>query len=196
MTLPQRRGQIVREAMDLFARHGFAGTTTQKIAQRAGVSEALLFRIFRNKRSLYSAIIDLKISETGEDLFPHEAAARNDDQAVFNTIATVMLASMERDPSFMRLMLYSGLERHQLAEMVYEARVVKLFSFLEGYIRKRIRQKAFRPVRADVVARTFVGMSVYHMLNSKIFGYQASRHLDIEQVAESFVDLTLQGLKR
>jgi len=35
MTLQQRREQIVRDAMALFARHGFAGTTTQEIARHA-----------------------------------------------------------------------------------------------------------------------------------------------------------------
>jgi AcrR family transcriptional regulator len=196
MTLHDRREQIVREAMALFARHGFAGTTTQEIARRAGISEALLFRVFKDKKSLYSAIIDHKIAETGEELFPHEAASRERDEEVFGTIAGVLMRAMERDPSFVRLLLYSGLERHQLAEMFYEARIAKLFSFLERYIRRRIRRKAFRPVRADLIARAFVGMVSNHMLNREILECGRNIRVNGREAVNAFVDLTLRGLRR
>jgi AcrR family transcriptional regulator len=196
MTLQQRRDQIVRDAMTLFARHGFAGTTTQEIARRAGISEALLFRVFKDKKSLYSAIIDQKIAETEEDLFPRQAALEERDEEVFGTIAGVLMRAMERDPSFVRLLLYSGLEQHQLAEMFYEARIAKLFSFLERYIKKRIRRKAFRPVRADLIARAFVGMVTNHMLNHEILGCGRSIQVDGREAVSAFVDLTLRGLLR
>jgi AcrR family transcriptional regulator len=41
-----RRKAIVAAAVPLFARNGFAGTTTRELAAAAGVSEALLFRHF------------------------------------------------------------------------------------------------------------------------------------------------------
>jgi AcrR family transcriptional regulator len=52
-----RRDAIVAAAIPLFARKGFAGTTTRAIAQAAGVSEALVFKHFANKTALYDAII-------------------------------------------------------------------------------------------------------------------------------------------
>lgn len=53
----ERRERIVEAAMPLFARKGFAGTTTKEIARAAGVSEALLFQHFPSKSALYQAII-------------------------------------------------------------------------------------------------------------------------------------------
>lgn len=43
--------------MPLFARRGFAGTTTREIARQAGVSEALLFQHFPSKAALYQEIL-------------------------------------------------------------------------------------------------------------------------------------------
>ena len=59
MRLPaeERRVGIVEAAKPLFARHGFAGTTTRRIAQAAGVSEALLFQHFPSKAALYREIL-------------------------------------------------------------------------------------------------------------------------------------------
>src|SRR5713226_8711821 len=53
-----RRRGIVEAAVPLFARKGFAGTTTKEIAEAAEVSEALLFKHFPTKAALYGAIQD------------------------------------------------------------------------------------------------------------------------------------------
>ncbi|MFO1056228.1 MAG: helix-turn-helix domain-containing protein [Dongiaceae bacterium] len=53
----ERRRAIVEAAMPLFARRGFARTTTKEIAEAAGVSEALLFKHFATKAALYGEIL-------------------------------------------------------------------------------------------------------------------------------------------
>ncbi|HEV8679483.1 MAG TPA: helix-turn-helix domain-containing protein [Stellaceae bacterium] len=55
----ERRKAIVRAAVPLFARKGFAGTTTRELAEAAGISEALLFRHFPSKQLLYREILRL-----------------------------------------------------------------------------------------------------------------------------------------
>jgi TetR/AcrR family transcriptional regulator, transcriptional repressor of aconitase len=55
----ERRKAIVLAAVPLFARNGFAGTTTRELAAAAGVSEALLFKHFPSKQSLYREILAL-----------------------------------------------------------------------------------------------------------------------------------------
>ena len=53
----ERRQAIVDAAVPLFARKGFAGTTTRELAEAAGISEALLFRHFPSKQLLYREIL-------------------------------------------------------------------------------------------------------------------------------------------
>jgi len=55
----ERRKAIVTAAIPLFARKGFAGTTTRELAETAGISEALLFRHFPSKQLLYREILQL-----------------------------------------------------------------------------------------------------------------------------------------
>jgi AcrR family transcriptional regulator len=55
----ERRKAIVAAAVPLFARKGFAGTTTKELAEVAGISEALLFRHFPSKKHLYDEILRL-----------------------------------------------------------------------------------------------------------------------------------------
>jgi len=56
LSAEQRREAIVRAALPLFARKGFANTTTRELADAAGVSEALLYKHFPSKEFLYAEI--------------------------------------------------------------------------------------------------------------------------------------------
>jgi len=53
-----RKEAIVEAVQDVFAEKGFDGTTTRELAQAAGVSEALLYKHFPSKESLYAAMLD------------------------------------------------------------------------------------------------------------------------------------------
>lgn len=57
MPAADRREKIIEGAAFAFAEHGFAAATTQIIAQRAGISEALLYRHFPSKTALYRAVL-------------------------------------------------------------------------------------------------------------------------------------------
>ena len=52
-----RRPAIAEAAIPVFARHGFAGATTKKLAEAAGVSEALLYKYFPSKEAIYQEIV-------------------------------------------------------------------------------------------------------------------------------------------
>ncbi len=52
-----RKERIMREALVLFAEIGYADTSTKAIAQRAAVSEALIFKHFGNKDNLLFHLI-------------------------------------------------------------------------------------------------------------------------------------------
>jgi AcrR family transcriptional regulator len=55
----ERHKAIVAAALPLFAKNGFAGTTTRELAEAADISEALLFKHFPSKKDLYAEILQL-----------------------------------------------------------------------------------------------------------------------------------------
>src|SRR6202008_2241570 len=56
MTAKDRKVAIVKAALPLFARKGFAETTTRELARAAGVSEPLLYKHFPGKEALSTEI--------------------------------------------------------------------------------------------------------------------------------------------
>ena len=131
-----RRKAIVSAAVPLFARNGFAGTTTRELAAAAGVSEALLFRHFPSKQSLYREILALGCEGDPalERLATLPATTATAVHIVRFMVRRFVLGSecerREADLK-MRLMLHSYLEDGDYARELFAAvapRVVPLFT--------------------------------------------------------------------
>ena len=57
------RENIINSAVSLFATQGFHAASTRSIAQKAGVSEGLIFRHFKNKEGLLEKILEITIEK-------------------------------------------------------------------------------------------------------------------------------------
>jgi len=213
MVAEERRLQIVKVAMRLFSERGFRGTTTKEIAHAAGVSEAIIFRHFATKEELYAAIIDSK-SGAGLGASPPadgsscpvidtiracvgDAMERRDDREVFRRIALTMMEHHQNDHEFLRLLLYSALEGHQLAQIFWDTNVRVLYEFLGGYIRGRQREGAFRDVDPFLVVRAFNGTVIHHSLNNILWERDAARRIvnvPAEEAAREFTEILLRGV--
>jgi AcrR family transcriptional regulator len=53
----ERRESAIRAAVTEFGARGFAGTSTRSIAERVGVSEPYLFKLFGTKKNLFLAAV-------------------------------------------------------------------------------------------------------------------------------------------
>lgn len=211
----ERRGQIVAVAMRLFSERGFRGTTTKEIAHAAGVSEAIIFRHFATKEDLYTAIIDHKScaglgagfgeGEAGDahSMADHirclinEAMERSDDRAVFEGLALAMMEHHEADPQFLRLLLYSALEGHQLAQIFWDRNVRVMYELLGSYIRRRQKEGALRDADPFVVVRALTGSVIHHSLNNTLWDKDPARrilNISNEEAARAFTDVVLHGV--
>jgi AcrR family transcriptional regulator len=198
MSGEDRRLQILRLAMRLFSQRGFRGTTTKEIALAAGVSEAMVFRHFATKEELYSAILDHKacLHESMDPLqVVAEAVAARDDHAVFEGLALDALNQHDCDPEFHRLLLYSALEEHELAQMFWEKFVKRAYRTLRSYIRARQREGALRHIEPLVVVRAFIGMIIHHSLTNNLWDRkQQLLKISNPVAARLFTDILLHGV--
>src|SRR6185436_7281614 len=146
----ERRKRIVRGAMEAFAKSGFRGTRSRDVAKAAGVSEALIFKHFPNKRAMQKAIIEERIRQTGD--FLSAELKKAPVQEALTAIAARIFEVSERDPHFMRLLYFAGLEGEPLAPMFFRRRVsgsidevAKLFRLWaqRGWVRKGVDARLF-----------------------------------------------------
>jgi AcrR family transcriptional regulator len=121
----ERRKAIVTAAVPLFARKGFAGTTTKELAEAAGISEALLFRHFPSKKHLYGEILRLGCEGDPalERLATLEASTATLVHMIHFMVGYFLLGTaVDRDEldSRLRLVLHSFLEDGEYARELFD----------------------------------------------------------------------------
>lgn len=194
MKADERRQQIIRAAMDVFARNGFGGSTTREIAKNAGISEAMIYSHFRNKQDLYTAIIDEKLQESEPLYYPLDAMRNKDDPRVFTTIVANYFRRHSEDATFLRLLLFSALEGHDLASMFVTGPVRKYFEFLADYLEQRIEEGAMKPVNPQITSRCLLGMVHYFVLLREILGDDTFNTIDLTEAIETIVKIFCEGI--
>jgi TetR/AcrR family transcriptional regulator len=168
----ERHRQILDVAAELFARQGFAGTTTRQIAAAGGTTETVLFRHFPTKESLYAAILEHRVpsAQVARWLDDLDAiAARQDDRALFGAVVRAMLDSFRTDTVYHRLMLHATLEGHNLARLAHSNYSGPVLGFLRDYVARRKAQGAFTRMRPEWVIHVLVA-SVSHFAQWKGLG--------------------------
>lgn len=196
LTAPERRAAILRAAMDLFGRRGFAGVTTRELAGASGISEAMLFRHFPHKEALYRAILERHLGEM-EKAIPLAglAASREPPGSFFGGIADTILRRMDADPTLLRLMFYSALEGHPLAREFERARARGLREAISVFLRRGIRRGEFRRVDPVLASRAFVWLVVGFGISRALFQEPGARAIPRPVLVRELVDLFLRGLR-
>jgi len=191
----ERRQQIIATAMELFGKKGFRGTTTRDLATEADVNEAIIFRHFKTKEELYTAIIEQKAGE--RDSYHEELerlATVGDDEQFLEAVGRTFLEKHETDTTFMRLLLFSALEGHQLSDMFVSSMAER--HPIANYIKRRIGDGAFRQVDPQLAARALMGMFASFIMWQEIFGFKNKQPRDREEVVRIFVSIFLSGMRR
>jgi AcrR family transcriptional regulator len=108
----ERRAELLRAAREVFLEQGFSGARMRAIAERAGVTQPLIYRYFASREELYQAAVQepfvelldqlvLDARALGEDPALHGTALKNRVNALFveamNQIAPLAAAALYSD---------------------------------------------------------------------------------------------------
>ncbi len=196
LTGQERRAAIIDAAINSFAQKGFSGVTTRELAHSAGVSEPVLYDHFPSKRDLYNAIIE-KIAADSEGSFsdwPGNLPSGTDDREFFTALASAIIDWHERNPAYVRLLLFSALEGHEFGEIFFERHSVQFFNALAGHIRGRIEAGALRPVDPMLATQHFIGVVMHFGMHCSI-SRKGSQCAPRDAVVPTMVDIFLKGIE-
>ncbi|HET9129789.1 MAG TPA: helix-turn-helix domain-containing protein, partial [Terriglobia bacterium] len=98
-----KRQEIIKAAIEVFARNGFRGTTTRDLATHAEVNEAIIFRHFNTKQELYRAILEQKLAQGQDSRWQElqQLAKAGNDEEFLEKFGHQFLERHEEDSTFM-----------------------------------------------------------------------------------------------
>ena len=106
-TADERRVQITAAAAIEFARRGVEGATTDRIAERAGVSQPYVVRLFGTKKALFLAVANRAFERVAE-AFRASAVGETPEDRLENMGAAYVGLLSDRDELALQLQLYAA----------------------------------------------------------------------------------------
>ena len=141
MSRGERRKLILIEVRELFARKGLHGATTRELAQAAGISEGLLFKIFPDKDALYHAMLALfsdSISEKTKKIMSLRPSTSTLVRIVHLLVSELISVRLTERDDFIRLYLRSLAGDGEFARRVLAESDRQLIPMLRANIKASI----------------------------------------------------------
>jgi AcrR family transcriptional regulator len=174
----ESRATILRAAAQEFAEHGIAGARTDTIARAAQVNKALLYYYFKDKETLYGAVLDEAFSGLKATVFrvldgdlPPRQKLMAYAGAYFDFIASNQIYPRLMQREMMRAR--EGQSPH--LDKVIKTYFQPIFSRVGELIRKGIADGEFRAVNPAHFIPSMVAMIVFYFSSApmmqKIVGF-------------------------
>jgi TetR/AcrR family transcriptional regulator len=184
----ESRAAILQAAAQEFAQHGIAGARTDAIAREARVNKALLYYYFKDKETLYGAVLAAAFSGLKETIF---RALDNDLPPREKMLAYVstyfdFIASNQLYPRLMqREMMHAREGKSQYLDRIVKEYIQPIFVRVSEVMRAGIAEGDFRPVKPEHFVPSMVAMIVFYFSSApvmqKIVGFNP---LTPERIAE------------
>jgi AcrR family transcriptional regulator len=186
------RSKILLTARHLFAHHGYDGTTTKELAEKAGIAEGTLFRHFSNKKSILIEVATQGWVDLLTDLLMELS-----EMASYDAIAQVIYKRMmhlSQNYETMRVCFMEVQFHHDLREKIQREVVSKMTDVAEAFFQTAIDRGVYRPLNPRVVAQVFLGMFVIAGFSHDTILDPHVNHQEVREMAEGLADIFLNGV--
>jgi AcrR family transcriptional regulator len=117
LSAPDRRAAILDAALDVFSSRGYHAASIDEIAQKAGISKALIYEHFPSKKDLHASLLERHTLDIFERL-AQSAATPDPGEVRLRAGVDAFLQWVETHPRAFRLLFRDNFER-DVAELLF-----------------------------------------------------------------------------
>lgn len=193
MKAPERRASILAVAKVLFADRGLHGVSVDEIARRLGVSPAVLYRHFDSKEALYEAALS-EIAGQRESYVEAALNGPEDFGSVLLRMTRVYVASVARDPDYLRMEMHGMLEDATAAQRFFDSRWKGLTDFIEISLAELAPQGRAGQVDGRTASLLFQGMVREALYAKCILDSPRYQDMALDDLIEQLIRLFLNAV--
>jgi AcrR family transcriptional regulator len=155
----ETRKIIYEAARHEFAANGFAATSTETVARRAGVSTKTLYRIVPNKAALFEGVVSDRLDSFLSDFSLHVAEGADIETGL--NAALMAYADLALDPdvvALQRIILQEAGQFPDLAATFYRKGIARTAAALSSWLRLQVKRGLIDLDNVDEAAGFLIGM--------------------------------------
>lgn len=182
--------QILKGAMQVFLKYGFAGTSMDRVAAEAGVSKHTIYNHFEGKDGLFAALIERLVIRHFQMEFGCTLPLNEPPEQVLRRLAAIVLGRMD-DPEyidFVRLVMAESGRFPDLAQLYVREVVQRGNQVLSQYFRSH---PSFNLPDPEAAAHIFFGALIAFILSREVLHGKHFLPVSKTELVDSLVRLIL-----
>lgn len=191
----KRKSQILSVARTLFAKNGYAETTLDTIADKAGVTRPRVLQLFGSKLNIYKTIAETAYKDHPMDKDLIEFLEKKDDMAVFEAFAFHILyhTTKRKEREITQILMYARLKNDRFHRIHFKKQDSLMISRLSEYVRDRVKEGAFKQIDYRTVIFAYQAMITNLVIYKNILNEM--EFVSIEELSRDCARIFLDGLK-
>jgi len=191
----ERPQEILQAAFDEFSRNGYATTTLEAIAERAGVTKGTIYVYFENKEHLFISMVrevTKATLDTVHDMFAsHDGSTADLLRAQFSFIYQHIVADRRRR-EVVRMLIAEAPRFPALADRYHEEILKPCLDMLRQAIQRGIDRGEFR--KSAIIDSPQVVIAPIALVDLWMMMFDERQPLDLKAYFNAHLDLVLNGL--
>jgi AcrR family transcriptional regulator len=187
LTAEERRKSILIAGREVFLEQGLNGARTKTIAERAGITEAVLYRHFESKEEIFESAVLEPLQVMLGELLEETRALLGSGAARPGLVTQLESLWLERLEQIVPLLGPALFDDQALGRECYRSVVVP---FLDGLQRAAVEHGLLPADEAKVLVRAIFGTNLLLVMDR----LQQGQPVDVPSLAGQLSDLYLLGL--
>ncbi len=193
--------EIMKSAVAIFAKKGYAASTTREIADSAGVSEAALFKYYKNKKGLLHETVLNFIEQMGldpvfegiDDIVKQSSELSTEE--LFRKLFKDRFYMIERNFQIFKI-LFIEIQYHEDVRDIFMEKVIGKISGYAQAMSSIFEER--EDVRNDLdyftMVRSFMGVVYLTVMQKKLLPELDASKADMDTEIKNIVDLFMKGI--
>jgi AcrR family transcriptional regulator len=163
--------QIVYEAArHEFASNGYAATSIETVARRAGVSTKTLYRLVSNKAALFEGMVSDRLDRFLSAVNLQAIDCAEIDEALYAALLACTDLALDEEVIALQRMVLQEAGKSELARTFYENGMQRNVEALADWLRKQQKRGLIALDNADEAAGILLGMTAFAPQRAAVFG--------------------------
>src|ERR1700674_5907979 len=190
-----RPKEILEAAFEEFSRNGYAATTLDQVAVRAGVTKGTIYVYFENKEHLFISMVRelMKVTlDTVQDMFErHDGSTADLLRAQFSFIYQHIVEDRRRR-EVVRMLIAEASRFPELADRYHQEILRPCLDMLRQAIQRGMDRGEFR--KSSIVDSPQVVIAPIALVDLWMMMFDDRQPLDLKAYFNAHLDLVLNGL--
>ena len=187
------RQRIIEEALKLFGRNGYGGTSVAEIERAAGLKPGAggLYAHFDAKADLLAAAIEQSVALARVDAFVEATLPAGDMRSAVTVIVLGSLLMLDSSEELFRVLLKEGEQYPELFDDARKRVVGPAYRYLADWLGSKIESGELADHDPEAVASMLLGAITNYWIQTRLFDWQPN-DVDEQRFIAASVDFVLR----